>query len=201
MDELSYLSRPARRSQSTLLSDLHGLNRQFLSLLLSDDQPETTAGLDECIRATLGSLNNMALERLATCPYSLFDVRFGHAAIWREELAQDTPVTTPSQPIAVSPTAGAFVIATLLYTRQICQHHDDMARLLLGMTEETVQLLAAQPLGKLTNCAFSGRPALTARLHNHPHFWPDLIDFVRDGTRERSLAAHTLGMQHSAAKL
>ncbi len=200
MDELSYLSRPARRSQSTLLGDLHGLNRQFLSLLLSDDQPETTAGLDDCVRATLGSLNDMALERLATCPYSLFDVRFGQADIWRDVLASDAATAAPDQTVAVSPSAGAFVLATLLYTRQICQHHDDMARLLLGMTEETVQLLGSQPLGKLTNCAFGGRPALTARLHNHPHFWPDLIDFVRDGTRERSLAAHTLGMQHAAAK-
>jgi len=199
MDELSYLSRPPRRSPSTLLGDLHGLNRQFIALILQSDTPKTTAGLDDCQRETLSALDATQLERLATCPYSLFDVSFADASTWRHELAlaQDP---LDAQLDVVSPAAGTFVLATLLYTRQLCQHHDDMARLLLGMTEEVVRILAAPSLSALTACAFSGNPPLTAKLASHPHFWSDLMDFVRDGTRERHLAAHTLGVQHSAAK-
>ena len=199
MDELSYLSRPASRSPSTLLGDLHGLNQQFLALVLQADTPDTSAGLDDCIRETLRSLNETQLERLATCPYSLFDVSFSDAPTWRHELSMEhTQIDTRLD--VISPAAGAFVLATLLYTRQLCQNHDDMARLLLGMTEDVVRLLAAPSLSALTSCAFSGHPPLTARLAEHAHFWSDLIDFVRDGTRERHLAAHTLGVQHSAAK-
>lgn len=199
MDELSYLSRPPRRSRGTLLHDLHDLNRQFLALVIQADTPDTTAALDDCTREALHSLTREQRERLATCPYSLFDVHFADASLWRETMAHAPPDIDEGM-TSVSPAGGAFVLATLLYTRQLCQHHDDMARLLLGMTEEVVQLLAAASLRALTACAFSGQPTLTARLARHPNFWPDLLDFVRDGTRERNLAAHTLGVQHSAAK-
>lgn len=199
MDELSYLSRPPRRSRGTLLHDLHDLNRQFLSLLLRSDPPHTTAGLHDCTLEALRALSDEQLERLATCPYGLFDLNFARAQDWRQALAGESPLADTGR-AQVSRTHGAFVLATLLYTRQLCQHHDDMARLLLGMTEEVVQLLSMASLSALTDCSFQGEPALTARLAEHPNFWSDLLDFVRDGTRERHLAAHTLGVQHSAAK-
>ena len=199
MDELSYLSRPPRRSRGTLLNDLHDLNRQFLALVMQTDSPDTTAALDHCTREALRALADEQLERLATCPYSLFDVHFADAAVWREVVADEPPAFDAGLGV-VSPARGAFMLAALLYTRQLCQHHDDMARLLLGMTQEVAQLLSSATLSALTACAFTGEPTLTARLAEHPNFWSDLLDFVRDGTRERHLAAHTLGVQHSAAK-
>lgn len=195
MDELSYLSRPPRRTHGPLLGDLHALNRQFLELAIEHEPLADSAGFDRCTQQALHGLGARELERLATCPYSLFDIAFAEAAVWRSVLA-DPPAVDASAPTD----ASAFSLAALLFTRQLCQHHDGMARLLLGMTEEVVGLLAVHDLPALSACAFAGRPLLRARLADHPHFWSDLLDFVRDGTRERQLAAHTLGMQHSAAK-
>ncbi|MEO1574069.1 MAG: hypothetical protein AAFU65_03825 [Pseudomonadota bacterium] len=195
MDELSYLSRPPGRTHGPLLDDLHALNRQFLDLLIEHEAVADTAGLSSCTQQSLHGLGPRELERMATCPYSLFDLAFSEPAQWRRILNE------PPQRGECPPTvAGAFALAALLYTRQLCQHHDGMARLLLGMTEDVLALLAAQDLPTLTACAFCCVPPLRARLADHPHFWSDLVDFVRDGTRERQLAAHTLGMQHSAAK-
>ena len=197
MDELSYLSRPPRRTHSKLLGDLHALNGQFMDLIIRNETLADHAGFDACTQQTLQGLDRRERERITTCPYSLFDLAFADASLWRIALddaaARIGVDDTPSQ-------ADAFALAALLYARQLCQHHDDMARLLLGMTEDVARLLATPDLTTLTHCAMHGRPPLRARLVEHVHFWPDIIDFARDGTRERRLAAHTLGIQHSAAK-
>ncbi len=196
MDELSYLSRPPRRTHGPLLADLHALNSQFLGLVITHESVADAAGLEDRTQQTLSGLTDRQLERLATCPYSLFDISFCDAAGWQDAVRQAGRGRRDSD---TSPSSG-FVLAALLFARQLCQHHDGLARLLLGMTEDVVVLLAEYDLATLTACTFDERPPLLARLADHPHFWSDLVDFVRDGTRERQLAAHTLGMQHSAAR-
>lgn len=201
MDELSYLSRPPRGAQGSLLNDLHSLNRQFLQLLLNADPADSVCGLGANTMQSLQQLSERELERMANCPYSLFDLSFSNPAVWRRVLTELPVVETPEEPFAGATSgASAFSLAALLYTRQLCQYHDDMARLVLGMTEDVVRLLASPDLEMLAQCATSGRPPLLARLAEHPLFWSDICDFVRDGTRERHLAAHTLGVQHSAAR-
>ncbi|MEM6638454.1 MAG: hypothetical protein AAF610_00990 [Pseudomonadota bacterium] len=194
MDELNYLSRPPRRTHGSLLSDLHDMNRQFIDLVVSDEPFADRAGLDRCAQQALQGLSERELERLATCPYSLFDIAFADAGVWQQiDASQLTPLSTPDP-------GAALALTVLIYARQLCQQHDDVARLFLGMTDTVVRLLATRDLPALTACAFAAEPPLKAKLAGHPHFWSDLLDFVRDGTRERQLAAHTLGVQHSAAK-
>lgn len=205
MDELSYLSRPPRGAQGSLLSDLHSLNRQFLQLVLSTEPERALTsdaifGLGANTIETLQQLNDHELERLANCPYSLFDLSFSDPAVWRNVLTRDAIAPAAEDTPVIPPGTSTFVLAALLFTRQLCQYHDDMARLLLGMTEDVVRVLAAPDLMMLTRCAMTGQPALLARLAAHAHFWSDICDFVRDGTREQHLAAHTLGVQHSAAR-
>lgn len=205
MDELSYLSRPPRGSQGSLLSDLHSLNRQFLQLVLCTEPERAQSanaifGLSANTIETLQQLSEHELERLANCPYSLFDLSFSDPAVWRSALTRDIIESAAEDLPDVAPGASTFALAALLFTRQLCQYHDDMARLLLGMTEDVVRVLAAPDLERLTLCAMTGQPPLLARLAAHAHFWSDICDFVRDGTREQHLAAHTLGVQHSAAR-
>jgi len=198
MDELSYLSRPPRGAQGSLLNDLHSLNREFLALLLGAEPADSVCGLNANTMQTLQQLSERELERMANCPYSLFDLNFSNPAVWRGVLAEAVRPTDASAPTPAP--EGAFALGALLFARQLCQYHDDMARLVLGMTEDVVRLLATPDLSVLTHCALSGQPPLLARLADHAHFWSDICDFVRDGTREQHLAAHTLGVQHSAAR-
>jgi hypothetical protein len=196
MDELSYLSRPARGAQGSLLNDLHSLNRQFLELILAAEPADRICGLDAHTVQSVQQLSERERERMANCPYSLFDLSFSNPAVWRSVL------TEPAQDhdLPDDPASGAFALGALLFARQLCQYHDDMARLVLGMTEDVVRLLATPELAILTHCALTGQPPLLARLADHPNFWSDICDFVRDGTREQHLAAHTLGVQQSAAR-
>ena len=93
---------------------------------------------------------------------------------------------------------GAFALAAVLYARQLADELVDLARLLLGADTQVIQLIEAATPPQLAGCALRGDPPLHARLAQHPNFWTDIVDFVRDGTRERQLAAHTRGVQHSA---
>ncbi len=198
MEPRSYLSQPPRQSESRLLRDLYALNRQFLGLLLGDDDRAGSL-LEPWLLAKLSALSDAQLERLATCPYSLFDLRFADAAAWR-----DRPQQATAHPPRLDGRVGygaPVSLAALLFARQLADHYPDLARLLLGMSNDVARLLADQTLPTLTAVAFARPPWLEARLAGHPHFWPDLIDLVREGTQERYLAAQTLGVQQSASKL
>lgn len=204
MEPSNYLSQRPSRTQGTLLSDLHALNRQFLSLLLAGPEAADGGGLNDCLIGALGTLNDEQLARLANCPYSLFDLAFADEQAWQPDAqpatTRDRLVSTPPDR-CIDPDHAAFSLAALMYARQMSDSFPDMTRLLLGMSEEVMRLFADLTLVQVTRSAFAGKPPLRARLHAHPNFWADIIDFVRDGTRERHLAAQTRGVQHCALKL
>lgn len=194
MEPSNYLSHRGDRTYGSVLRDLHALNRTFLALLLDDAAAPQDRGLDACRVAALATLNDEQLARLAHCPYGLFDVAFADPEAWR--VALEAPGALAADGAAADD--AAFTLATLLYARQLGDDQADLARLLLGIDAEVMAQLLRAPLPALTRCAFAGAPPLRARLARHPNFWDDIVDFVRDGTRERQLAAHTRGVQHSA---
>ena len=196
MEPRSYLSQPNRQTERTLLHDLAELNRQFVALVLSRGR---TSMLDPCLAAQLGALSDPQLDRLAACPYSLFDAHFGDAERWLG--VARASVGSQWRETGATDGRAAFLLAVLLFARQLADGYPDLARLLLGMHNDVAEALGALSLPALAAVAFEQPDWLQARLARHAHFWPDLIDFVREGTRERRLAARTLGVQQSAAKL
>ena len=196
MEPRSYLSQPNRHTERTLLHDLSELNRQFVALVLSPGRP---AMLDPCLASQLGALSDPQLDRLAACPYSLFDAHFADAERWLAVARQRAG--TQWRETGSTDGRAAFLLAVLLFARQLADGYPDLARLLLGMHNDVAKALGALTLPALAAVAFEQSDWLQARLARHAHFWPDLIDFVREGTRERRLAARTLGVQQSAAKL
>lgn len=203
MEPRSYLSRPPGQSESRLLHDLYALNRQFIALLLETASDATSPTLLEpYLLARLATLSEQQLQRLATCPYSLFDIRFDGSHDWRARPADEMAASAHTLKSAAETTGQAtFALCALLYARQLADHYPDLARLLLGMNKTVAEALASLSLPSLARIAFQEPHKLEARLARHPHFWPDLIDFVREGTQERHLAAQTLGVQQSALKL
>lgn len=203
MEPHTYLSHTPRRSEGGLLRDLHALNRQFIALLLaSSGDPGRAAMLEPCLLTRLCELSDQQLDRLATCPYSLFDMRFARAESWTSRAER---ASLPGARLRGTARAdgylAAFSLSALLFARQLADGYPDLARLLLGMHNQVGQALTRLALPALAEVACDHAAWLEARLASHPHFWPDLIDFVRDGTRERRLAAQTLGVQHSAPKV
>lgn len=178
-----------------LLRELSSLNYRFIQLLTETEDDPDRFGLSEKLHARLCRLKEEDRRRLASCPYSLFELKLSDPAMWQQWLSVD--VKTPSPPSTMHP----FTLAVLMYTQQLAVENTDLGRLLLGLAPRVAEQFRRSSIGRLMDSAPVVSENLQVRLIDDPNFWPDLVNYVRDGTNEQYVAAQTSALQILAAQL
>ncbi|NNF17256.1 MAG: hypothetical protein HKN70_10970 [Gammaproteobacteria bacterium] len=177
------------------LRELASLNYRFIKLLGAGEQTCISPGLSDTLRTTLASLPDESHRRLSSCPYSLFDLKFADVVFWTDLLCDALPLHTkaPSR-------VREFALAALIYAQHLCYRSADLGVLLLGLAPPVTVLLRQASVGQLMDRTDHMAEILTARLITDPHFWPDLVNYVQDGTQQQYLAAQTSALQLMAAQ-
>lgn len=183
-----------------LLRELSSLNYRFIRLLADSKDHHDGYGLSASVYRRLCLLDDQDCRRLASCPYSLFELQLDQPAEWDKWLGQ--PTTEPVSSFAATPSAAhPFTLAVLMYTQQLAVENTDLGRLLLGLAPRVAEKFRQASIGRLIDTAPLVSASLRARLINDPNFWPDLVNYVRDGTQEQYVAAQTSALQLLAAQL
>lgn len=68
------------------------------------------------------------------------------------------------------------------------------------MSRPVAAHLSATSIGQLMDRSADLAALLKVRLVNDPNFWPDLVNYVQEGTPQQYLAAQTLALQLMAAR-
>ncbi|MEM7083112.1 MAG: hypothetical protein AAF465_10290 [Pseudomonadota bacterium] len=177
-----------------LLRELASLNYRFILLLNEFDPAPDQLGLSPPLHERLRLLDESDRRRLASCPYGLFDLRLDQPVQWQAWFDQ-TPSPQPET------SASTFTLAALLYSQQLAVENIDLGRLLLGLSPRVAEHFRRASIGQLMDIAPLVSQHLNVRLIDDPNFWPDLVNFVRDGTDEQYVAAQTSAIQIMAAQL
>ncbi len=178
-----------------LLRELSSLNYRFIKLLTETKDDPCQYGLSDQLHRRLCNLNEEDRRRLASCPYSLFELKLDDTTTWQQWLNAE---------VQLSPAPSAihtFTLAVLMYTQQLAVENTDLGRLLLGLTPRVAEQFRRSTIGRLMDSTPLVSENLQVRLIDDPHFWPDLVNYVRDGTNEQYLAAQTSALQILAAQL
>jgi hypothetical protein len=176
-----------------LLQELSSLNYRFVQLVLDSADP-VRADLPDPVYQRLLGLDEADHRRLASCPYSLFELRLDSPETWQRWLDTDAVAGQPS-------TAHHFTLAVMMYTRQLAVENADLGRMLLGLAPRVAEQFRRSSIGRLMDIAPVVSKHLRVRLIDDPRFWPDLVNYVKDGTQEQYLAAQTSALQIMAAQL
>ncbi len=176
-----------------LLEELASLNYRFIHLVLQSNDPERF-GLSEALFQRLCHLNDDDHRRLASCPYSLFELQLDNPGAWQRWLDIEAAADRSSN-------VHHFTLAVLMYTRQLAVENADLGRLLLGLAPRVAEQFRRASIGRLLDVSPGVSAHLRVRLIDDPKFWPDLVNYVKDGTQEQYLAAQTSALQILAAQL
>lgn len=188
------------RISRQLLSELSSLNLRFIELLcLNDEDLPRPCQMPSHLKSRLRGLSLTDRRRLASCPYSLFELDLGNAPRWLKLLSGSSgAVSVPNK----MPHAQVqqFALAVVIYTQRLAAENADLGRLLLGINQAVAREFLEVSIGHLMDNVERITQFLTVRLLNEPDFWPDLVNFVKEGTPEQYLAAQTSALQILAAK-
>ncbi|MFK8030125.1 MAG: hypothetical protein AB8G18_07785 [Gammaproteobacteria bacterium] len=178
-----------------LLRELSSLNYRFIQLLINTQNDPEYFGLTELLHQRLCQLSESDQRRLASCPYGLFELRLNEPATW-ENWLEEKPASAD-----LPSSAQQFTLAVLMYTQQLSLENNDLGRLLLGLVPRVAEQFRQASIGRLMDTAPLVSHNLRIRLIDDPNFWPDLVNYVRDGTQEQYVAAQTSALQILAAQL
>ncbi|MGE0115743.1 MAG: hypothetical protein AB7T07_12780 [Steroidobacteraceae bacterium] len=178
-------------------SDSHQGLRQQLCL-----PTVQAAGLAQCQEA--------ALERMASCGFSLFSLSLHQPDIWRRAAAQSAQLAHAAhyhQPAAtgqdsdLSRACSGFMECALFFAWHLSQQEPHHARLLLGMSADCAAIVAQLELWQCQYIARQHDKVLSPRWRHHPYFWADLLRYGHSGDARHFKLACLLGSQLLAQEL
>jgi len=202
---------------NALLRDqLQGLNRDFLKLLIfaHGKTPAESRLPNLFVPASvpkgLSELSPTALDGIAQCRYTLFSLAFHATETWRclartsrssESIEQRYGMTVDASCTAVRTANATFLAIALTFAWHL--HHSDprLARVVLGLRDDTALAFEAIPLWRLQQIAHERLDLLTARWPDNPGFWPDLLKFAGEGCAAQLESARLVGAQLIAQEL
>lgn len=195
--------------RSTVLSDavlhpLYELNWDFLTTMSRAPRywrgsPAGTR-LPDPVCAELITLDAARRLEVARCPFSLFSARFHDAHYW-SELA--VPAAVQEQ-AAVEIDAELrclldFAQPALFYAWHLVHANPAAARIVLGMTGQSLAIFRGLPLARLQRIAAERPDLLSPRWPDRPAFWHSLLAVVSTAASEERVDARLLGLQMLAA--
>ena len=179
------------------LDSIRETNVGFLALVASRHAADRHArpfGLPSAIAAALASLYATGLRAAASCPYTLFNLRFDDASFWHG-VAHDVWLGGDGslRDEATLARTAVFLAWHLAQSSQLT------AALVLGMTASAQQAWKRLPLSALDRAATVALPSLEARWGDHALFWPKLVESAAPVDRARAASVRLLGLQLLAA--
>jgi hypothetical protein len=189
---------------AAVLEPLHELNRRWLALLVRMPRlwPVRSGGarLPDPVGATLIALTPERCLEIARCPFSLFTASFNDGAYWRA-VAGNTAVheSQPSEPEGSGEDAlVSFAELALFYAWHLARVNPAAARIVLGMTDQTLAAFEMLTLTTLQNLAASGQHLLAPRWPYRSGFWLQLLE---SNSNPPPVDVRLVGLQMMAAEL
>ncbi len=190
---------------AAVLEPLHELNRRWLALLVRMPRlwPAKTASarLPDLVGASLVALTPERCMDIARCPFSLFTASFNDGAYWRD-LAGNIAVHERPAAEQVTPARDAltgFAELALFYAWHLARVNPAAARIVLGMTDQTLAAFEVLTLTALQDLALSGKGLFAPRWPDRPGFWLQLLESSPNTALPTD--ARLLGLQMMAAEL
>jgi hypothetical protein len=189
---------------AAVLEPLHELNRRWLALLIRIPRlrpVRSGARLPDPVGATLIALTPERCVEIARCPFSLFTASFNDDAYWRG-VAGNTAVhePQPAEPEGSGEDAlVSFAELALFYAWHLARVNPAAARIVLGMTDQTLAAFEMLTLTTLQNLAASGQHLLAPRWPDRPGFWLQLLESSSDPPPP--VDVRLVGLQMMAAEL
>lgn len=182
---------------ASALDSIRETNTGFLSLVAQHRAARPGAGLFGLTAAAvagIAALDASARRAAASCPYTLFNLRFEDAAFW-SGIARDAG-RAGSASLGEEAT---FARTAVFLAWHLAQSSELTAALVLGMTGPVQQAWRTLPLSAIDRAATAALPHLAARWGDHPVFWPKLVAAPALTDRARRHSVRLLGLQLLAA--
>lgn len=188
-----------------MLSSLAELNEQYLDLLAV--QAMTTVSpyghpLLRELRPLFLVLDPGGRRRAASCPYLLVDSGFADSQRWlwaRGYHVRDAERMPLEQYLAV-PQAIALARLVFTYAWHLARTHSSAARMLLGMSGRTAEVIATYTLRQMTDLAEVHPHWLQPRWPTHTRMWRELLGGAIKGEGPALEQARMRGVQLLAAE-
>jgi hypothetical protein len=178
------------------LETIREVNTDFLTLVArrrAAGMSGAAFGLGAAAAAGIAALDAAGLRAAASCPYTLFNLRFGDAAFWSE--VAGSPGRAGSGSLGEDAT---FARTAIFMAWHLVQSSELTPALVLGMTPAVQQAWRTLPLSAIDRAATAALPQLVARWAEHA-FWPKLVEAPGMQDRARRHWVRLLGLQLLAA--
>ena len=179
------------------LDSIRETNEGFLALVAERHaaRPGSAVfGLTGAAAGGIAALDARRRRSAASCPYTLFNLRFEDTAFWSDVALEARLAGSGS--VADEAT---FARTAVFLAWHLAQHSELTARVVLGMTTPVHQAWRTLPLSAIDRAATAALPHLTARWGDHPLFWPKLVESPESAARAGGASVRLLGLQLLAA--
>jgi len=166
------------RWDNALLSPVAEINQQMLAILCEcASAPRPLPRLVAVLRELWCSLDASARRRLALCPYLLLDGGFSAPERWQRASAGGLGVMDGAGAGGYfSSRAGvALLRRTFVLAWHLARANALAARILLGMSPDCAERIAACPLAELEALAELGPVWVVPRWELQPHVWRQML--------------------------
>jgi hypothetical protein len=184
-----------------VLRDLQSLNFRYLELLARAGlgaAPDTdrVLGLPVAVARRLGALDGQQRLDIAACACALFSLD------WDALLAMPLGIAdTPAFAHTVGERRGrALCAAVAVYAGQLARSDALSARIVLGLSDNTIPRLTGLTVGRLLDNLRVSGSRLQTRFTTNEHLWPDLVRFARRRDVDRLELARWRAVQLSLAE-
>jgi hypothetical protein len=193
---------PGGRWDSALLVPVAELNLLMLEILraAASDSPRTPPRLVSGLQPMWLGLEEAAQLRLARCPYLLLDAGFAAPQRWAGLSFDSGVMDGAGQRAYFTSTAGvALVRRTLIFAWHLARSNRSSARLLLGMSAECAERIAASALKDLEALAELCPAWIVPRWEAQPAVWRQMLQAAIDGREAVLWQVQVRGVQLLAA--
>lgn len=191
------------------------LNIDFLWMLshVSRLPPNLSHASRQRLHLPVTHANNLArcseqtLQRMAGCEFSLFSLSLHRIDTWQSIIATSRLIPVERR-YEIAPAIAthqlhniSFTECTLFFAWHLAQHAPLSARLLLGMADDCVDMIAALEPWHCRYIAYTHHKLLSPRWPRHPFFWADLLRYGHSGHEQQYKLVCALGAQLLAQEL
>ena len=190
---------------AAVLEPLHELNGRWLALLARTPRLWTVGAtgsrLPDPVSLSLLALTPEQCVEIARCPFSLFTASFNDGVYWHG-IAGNTAVHEP-QPRETETSGKAaltgFAELALFYAWHLARVNPAAARIVLGMTDQTLAAFEVMTLSALQELAASAQDLFAPRWPERSGFWLRLLEPPTESALPSEV--QLLGLQMLAAEL
>ncbi len=159
-----------------LMGPIAETNRQLLECLRSLAVEADAPRLLQSTQAYWQRLDATALQRLASCPYLLLDLRLTQSAVWQRSATDSVMDQAQADAYFRTPAGVALLRRTLVLAWHVARSNRLMAALVFGMSAVVADCLGSHHLSELE--AIAERPPVwaTPRWERQPIVWRQMIE-------------------------